>query len=102
MRHLPRLAAAALLSLAMLPATPAGAATDEAAYARWNTTTDFTKGTSAGLAAKTGAVTLGAGTSVIAYDDPKVSGGARHYDRGSWTSPWQATGFPAKSLIPSW
>ena len=102
MRHLPRFAAVALLGLAMLPAAPAAAATDVAAYARWNTTTDFTKGASVGLAAKTGAVTLGAGTSVISYDDPKVSGGARHYDRGSWTSPWQTTGFPAKSLIPSW
>jgi hypothetical protein len=103
MRHLPRLAAAALLGLAVLPAGPSSAATaDRAAFARWTTTTDFTTGTSVGLTAKTGAVTLGTGTSVMAYDDPKVSGGARHYDRGLWTSPWQTTGFAAKSLIPSW
>ena len=86
----------------MLPAVPAAAAGDQAAYARWTTTTEFSAGTSIGLAAKTGAVTLGAGTSVMAYDDPRVSGGVRHYDRGYWTSPWQTTAFPAKSLIPSW
>lgn len=102
MRHLPRIAAAALLSLALLTALPASAATDRAAYARWTTTTDFAQGVSVGLAARTGAVTLGTGTSVLSYDDTRVRGGARHYDRGYWTSPWQTTGFPAKSLIPSW
>ncbi|KQV75351.1 hypothetical protein ASC61_10245 [Aeromicrobium sp. Root344] len=101
MRPLPRLVAVAVLALAALP-VPASAATDSAAFARWNTTTDFTQGTSVGLAALTGAVTLGKGTSVIAYDDPAVSGGVLHYDRGAWTSPWQTTGFAAKSLIPSW
>ncbi|KAA1395144.1 peptidase C39 family protein [Aeromicrobium ginsengisoli] len=101
MRPLPRLVAVAVLALAAVP-VPASAATDTAAFARWNTTTDFTKGTSVGLAALTGEVTLGKGTSVIAYDDPAVSGGALHYDRGHWTSPWQTTGFAAKSLIPSW
>src|SRR5690349_13119039 len=102
MRHLPRLAAATVLALAVMPAVPAAAATDTAAYTRWDTTTDFTKGTSVGLAAKPSAMTLGSGTSVITYDDPRVSGGALHYDRGYWTSPWQTTGFAAKSLIPSW
>lgn len=96
------MAVAAVLGLAMLPAVPASAATDQAAYARWDTTTDFTKGTSVGLAAKASAVTLGSGTSRITYDDPRVSGGARTYDRGYWTSPWQTTGFPARTLIPSW
>lgn len=85
-----------------MPVVPASAATDRAAYARWTTTTDFSTGVSAGLTAQTGAVALGTGTSVLAYDDPNVSGGARHFDRGSWTSPWQSTGFAAKTLIPSW
>lgn len=102
MRRLPRLVAVIVLGLAVMPAVPAVAATDTAAFARWTTTTDFTKGTSVGLSPRTGSVTLGAGTSVIAYDDPRVSGGAKHYDRGYWTSPWQSTGFPAKSLVPSW
>lgn len=103
MRHLPRLAVAALLGLTLLPAAPAAAATtDRSAFARWTTTTDFTRGSSVGLAPRTGSVTLGEGTSVLAYDDPRVSGGARHYDRGYWTSPWQSTGFAARSLVPSW
>ena len=103
MRTLPRILLAVALGIAFLPAVPASAASpDRAALARWTSTTDFTRGASVGLAARTGAMTLGSGTSVIAYDDPKVSGGARRYDRGYWTSPWQSTGFSAKTLIPSW
>ncbi len=102
MRHLPRLAAVALLGLALLPAVPASAASGTASFGRWSSSGDFAKGTSVGLATQTGALTLGKGTSVLSYDDPRVSGGAKKYDSGSWTSPWQSTGFSAKSLIPSW
>lgn len=65
-------------------------------------TKDFAKGTSQGLTARTGSVTLGTGTVVQAYNDPAVSGGAKRFDRGMWTSPWRSTGFSARSLIPSW
>jgi hypothetical protein len=102
MRHLPRLAAAALLGLVALPAASASADTGKASFVRWSSSADFAKGTSTGLAPKDGALTLGKGTSVLSYDDPRVSGGAKKYDSGSWTSPWQSTGFSAKSLIPSW
>ncbi|MEJ7635939.1 peptidase C39 family protein [Aeromicrobium sp.] len=98
-----RLIVVAALGLALVPAATASAATtDKAAFARWTSTSDFAKGTSVGLAAKTDSVTLGTGTSVISYDDPRVAGGAKRYDRGLWTSPWQSTGFSARSLIPSW
>lgn len=102
MRHLPRLGVVALLGLALLPAVPASAATGTTSFVRWSSSADFAKGTSVGLAATSGALTLGKGTSVLTYDDPRVSGGAKKYDSGSWTSPWQSTGFAAKSLIPSW
>ena len=81
---------------------PASAATGTTSFVRWSSSADFAQGTSVGLAATSGALTLGKGTSVLSYDDPRVSGGAKKYDSGSWTSPWQSTGFSAKSLIPSW
>lgn len=102
MRIFPRVAVAAVLSLALLPAAPASAASDHTSFARWTTTHELGKGASVGLAANKGSVTLGKGTKVVAYDDPRVKGGAKHYDRGYWTSPWQSAGFSAKSLIPSW
>lgn len=102
MRHLPRLAVAALLGLAVLPAVPANAASTLTAFARWTSTADFASGTSVGLTAQPGKITLGKGTSVVTYDDPRVAGGAKKYHRGYWTSPWQSTGAAAKSLIPSW
>jgi hypothetical protein len=93
---------AVALCIASLPTTPATAATAQTAFARWTTTADFAHGTSTGLAAETGSVTIGHGTSTTTYDDPHVSGGAKTYDRGIWTSPWQPTGFDARSLVPSW
>jgi hypothetical protein len=99
----------ALLSLtltalvaALLPAMPASAATTSTAFVRWTSTADFAAGTSVGIAAKPGKITQGSGTSLVSYDDPRVSGGAKRYHSGYWTSPWQSTGFSAKSLIPSW
>lgn len=103
MRPVLRLAVVPIVSLALLPAVQASAASsDKAAVTRWTSTTDFTKGTSVGLAAKTGSVVLGEGTSTVSYDDPRVGGGTKHYRRGSWTSPWATTKFSARSLIPSW
>jgi hypothetical protein len=94
--------AAAALGLAALPLAPATAATPHTAFARWTSTADFAQGTSTGIATKTASVTIGSGTSTTKYDDPHISGGARTYDRGIWTSPWKSTGFDAKSLVPSW
>jgi hypothetical protein len=93
---------AAALCIAALPAAPASAATTHTAFARWTSTADFAEGSSTGLAAATGSVAIGSGTTTTTYDDPHVSGGAKTYDRGIWTSPWQTTGFAAKSLVPSW
>jgi len=100
-RTLPLLAATAL-GLGLLPAAPASAAADQSSLARWTSTGDLAKGTSTGLTAGKGSMTIGAGTSVVRYKDPRVSGGAKSYDRGTWQGPWQATGFAATSLIPSW
>lgn len=102
MRHLPRLAAAALLGLTLLTAAPATAASTSTAFARWTSTADFASGTSTGIAAQPGKITQGKGTTIQTYDDPRVSGGAKKYHSGYWTSPWQTTGFAAKTLIPSW
>ena len=102
MRHLTRLAAVTVLGLAVLPAAPATAASTSTAFARWTSTADFAAGTSGGIAAQPGKITQGKGTTVVTYDDPRVAGGAKKYHRGYWTSPWQSTGFAAKSLIPSW
>ena len=62
--------------MAVLPAVPASAATGTTSFVRWSSSADFTQGTSVGLAATSGALTLGKGTSVLSYDDPRVSGGA--------------------------
>src|SRR5688572_9108498 len=103
MRHLPRLAAATLLGLAVLPAAPASAATtDLTAFARWTSSAELAQGTSSGLAAGNGSLTLGSGTTTVSYDDPRVSGGTKTYAQGTWTSPWRTTGFSARSLLPSW
>lgn len=100
-RHLPLLVAL-LLGFSLLSAVPANAASDQAALARWTYSRDFAKGVSKGLTAGTGKMTLGKGTQVYKYKDPRVSGGKKSYDRGYWTGPWQKTGFNATSLIPSW
>ncbi|MBC7631092.1 peptidase C39 family protein [Aeromicrobium sp.] len=112
MRHLAlhssvRSSVVAALCLALLPATSilaggASAATPSARFDRWTSTADLAKGTSAGLTAGTGSVTIGKGTVKQSYDDPRVSGGSTRYDRGSWTSPWRSTGFSARSLVASW
>ncbi|MDX6278737.1 MAG: hypothetical protein QOJ72_2865 [Nocardioidaceae bacterium] len=91
-----------VLCIAAVPVSSASAATAHTAFARWTSTSDFAQGTSTGLAAATDSVTIGSGTSTTTYDDPHVSGGAKTYDRGIWTSPWQSTGFDARSLVPSW
>ncbi len=81
---------------------PANAAADQSSFARWTTSRDFSHGASTGLAAKTGRMTIGTGTSVTRYKDTRVSGKTKSYDRGTWNSPWQTTGFNATTLIPSW
>ena len=103
-RSLPLLAAlvSGLVVGPLLAAVPAQAASDKAAFARWTYTRDFAKGTSYGLSAGKGQLTLGRGTVTQRYDDPNVSGGAKTYDRGYWKGPWQKAGFDATSLIPSW
>ncbi|MCW2839820.1 MAG: hypothetical protein JWR55_1303 [Aeromicrobium sp.] len=102
-RSLPLLVATATATaLAVMPAAPAAAASDQSSFARWTTTGDLAKGKSTGLTAKKGAMTIGAGTKVVRYKDPRVSGGTTSYDRGTWQGPWQSAGFDATSLIPSW
>ncbi len=68
----------------------------------WTSTTQLGRGTSTGLTALSGAVTIGPGSRITTYDDPHVAGGAKSYDTGTWTSPWVSTGYAARSLIPSW
>jgi hypothetical protein len=102
MRRILPVLAAAVLGTALVPAVPASAATDQSSFSRWTSTGDFAKGTSKGLAAKSGRMTIGSGTKVTSYKDPRVSGSKKSYDNGSWQSPWQSTGFAATSLIPSW
>jgi hypothetical protein len=102
MRPLLPLAAAAAMAASLLTHAPASAATDDAKFDRWTYSRDFAKGSSSGLSAGTGKMTLGKGTKRYSYKDPRVGGSKRAYDRGIWTSPWTTTGFPATSLIPSW
>ncbi len=85
-----------------LTAAPASAATDRTSYMSWTSTTQLARGTSKGLTAISGAVTIGPGSWVTTYDDPHVSGGAKSYDTGTWTSPWVSTGYAARTLVPSW
>lgn len=102
MRRTLPLIVATLVGLTVVSATPAVAAGDHTSFARWTTTGDFSRGTSSGLAAKTGKMTIGADPSTARYRDPRVSRGTLTYDRGIWQSPWQSTGSNATSLIPSW
>ncbi|MFI5428949.1 peptidase C39 family protein [Aeromicrobium sp. UC242_57] len=100
-RHLPLLVAM-ILGLTVLSAVPASAASDKASFSRWTSSNDFKKGRSVGLSPGTGKLTIGKGTAVYKYKDPRVSGSKKSYDRGYWTSPWAKTSFSAASLIPSW
>ncbi len=102
MRRILPLLASAVVGLGVVSAVPATAAADQTAFHRWTSTSDFRLGTSKGLAAKSGKMTIGSGTSTTRYKDPRVSGGRKTYDKASWQSPWQSTGFGATSLIPSW
>jgi hypothetical protein len=102
MRRILPLLASAVVALGVVTAVPATAASDQTAFHRWTTTGDFARGTAKGLTAKSGRMTVGTGTTVTRYKDPRVSGGKKSYDRGSWQSPWQSAGFGATSLIPSW
>lgn len=95
-------ALAGVLFALVLPTPSAPAATADTAFARWTTTADFAAGTVRGTAVRSNAVQLGAGTLTLRYDDPRVPGGARTYDFGSWTSPWVSTGFDSRTVIPSW
>jgi hypothetical protein len=102
MRRILPVLAAAVVGVALVPVPPASAAADQSSFSRWTTTGDFARGTAKGLAAKSGRMTIGAGTAVTKYKDPRVSGGKKSYDKGSWQGPWQPAGFDAKTLIPSW
>lgn len=104
-RLLPLLAASlAVVTAGLVHAAPATADTagGRSDLHRWTSTSDFATGTSKGLTARSGRMTIGTGTTVTRYKDPRVSGGKRSYDRGTWQGPWQATGFGATSLVPSW
>ena len=104
MRRILPLLAASVMGLGLVTAVPtsASAASDQSVFNRWTSTSDFAAGTAKGLAAKSGRMTIGTGTTVTTYKDPRVSGRKKSYDKGSWQSPWQSTGFGATSLIPSW
>jgi hypothetical protein len=102
MRRILPVLAATVLGTALVPAVPASAATDDTSFSRWTSTGDFALGTAKGLAAKSGRMTIGSGTSLTKYKDPRVSGAKKSYDKGTWQGPWQAAGFDATSLIPSW
>lgn len=102
MRRILPLFAAAVVGMGLVPAAPASAATDQSAFARWTSTSQFTTGTSKGVTAGAGRVRIGSGTTITSYKDPRVSGSKKAYEKGSWQSPWTPTGFDATSLIPSW
>jgi hypothetical protein len=102
MRRILPLVASAVVGLGVVTAVPATAATDQPSFHRWTSTGDFAQGTSKGLTAKSGRMVVGGKTSSTRYKDPRVSGGKKSYDRGTWQSPWQSTGSAATSLVPSW
>ena len=96
------LAATALLAAATLTALSAQAATDSSSLTRWSSDADFKAGTSTSTKISSGAIRISKplGKQVIA--DPYGDKKNKTYDYGDWTSPWVATGFDAKTLIPSW
>ena len=81
-----RLLALAGLTLALISPVPASAATPSTSLTRWASASGFATGTTAGLKATSGAVTLGAGTTRVSYDDPRVTGGAPSSPKGSTPS----------------
>lgn len=97
-----RIVVASAVLVTLVPAGQASAATPGTRLDRWTSTSDFAKGTSSGISAGSGSITIGAGARSLSYDDPRVAGGTKKYDRGMWVSPWRTTGFSAKTLIPSW
>lgn len=98
-----RLAAATLLAFAAsLTMTNAQAVTTSTSTVRWSSNADFAKGTAQGLKISGGAMTLSKPAGPYAYTDKFGDNKKRNFSYGKWTSPWAATGFNARTIIPSW
>lgn len=74
--------------LSLVPQSAHAAAAEQ--LTRWSTSAQFDRGTPAHVS--TGGGTLRLAKPVVASD----------HEYGFWTSPWVATGFGAKTLVPSW
>lgn len=94
--------ATALALGAALFAAPAHAASDSVKLQRWSSTNDFNAGTSKGVSIASGSIKLGKPAGTVSYADPYGSKKSRKFHCGTWTSPWSATGFDARTVIPSW
>ena len=88
------LALAAVTTLVVAPAD-AKAPARKIAYTAWDTGAALGTGTSKAVEVVKGRLRLDAPTATR-----KLAGST--YQRGSWTSPWQATGFGLTELVPSW
>lgn len=95
-----RLAAAIALAAALVSMPSAHAATYTSSVTRWSTDAEFGKGGLKGLRISGGALTLSNPLGPYTYADPY--GKTQKFSYGNWTSPWVATTFGAKSIIPSW
>ncbi len=95
-------AATSLIAGIALFSAPAYAASDQTRLQRWSSTTDFNRGTGAGIKVSAGSVAIAKPAGTLRYADPYGSGKLRTFEYGSWSSPWTSTGFDARTLIPSW
>jgi len=113
-RDLLRIGVVGLLAVGLAPAallTPAAAAVRvdakassevrDITYREWSGA-GFAAGTSSGVTASTGALTIASPVGSIAYTDPFGTAGPRAYEFATWTSPSVTTGFAATEAIASW
>lgn len=70
---------------------------------RISTPQQWRAGSGSGVKTTGRGLSLGHGTSVRSYDDPRAEGvGAVAYDEGTWTSAWMPNGWGLSGAIASW
>ncbi|CAN5118041.1 peptidase C39 family protein [soil metagenome] len=80
----------------------AQAAPDRAAIKRWSSNASFAKGSADGIAMSGGALRIGTPAGTLSYADPYGSKKPKAYAFSTWTSPWVATSFATRRIVPSW
>lgn len=93
---------ALVTSLLVLAPTAAEAAGDRVRTDRWWSATQLKAGTFDGVRVSGSALVLSSPRRTLTYTDPFGTRRKTTWTYGSWTSPWVATGFGARNLVPSW